>query len=172
MFAIIDIETTGGNCSQGKITEIAIFIHDGKQVINEFSTLVNPQMPIPPFVQRLTGITDQMVSTAPKFYEVAKEIVLITQNTTIIAHNSKFDYSFIKEEFKNLGYSFVREHLCTVKLSRKYIPFRASYSLGKLCKDLGIQVANRHRAKGDAEATVKLFEMILQENPEEIKIAI
>lgn len=168
MFAIIDIETTGGNAKQGKITEIAIFIHDGTKVVREFSTLINPTIPIPPFIQRLTGITDDMVVGAPKFYEVAKEIVQITQGTTIIAHNSKFDYSYIKEEFRSLGFRYERNHLCTVNLSRKYIPFRDSYSLGKLCKDLGIELKGRHRAKGDAEATVKLFELILKENPSEI----
>lgn len=168
MFAIIDIETTGGNARQGKITEIAIFIHDGLKVIREFSTLIDPQTTIPPFIQKLTGITDDMVVGAPKFYEVAKEIVQITQGATIIAHNSKFDYSYIKEEFKSLGYKYERNHLCTVVLSRKYIPFRASYSLGKLCRDLGIELKGRHRAKGDAAATVQLFEMILKENPTEI----
>jgi DNA polymerase-3 subunit epsilon len=168
LFAIIDIETTGGNARQGKITEIAIFIHDGKKVVREFSTLINPTIPIPPFIQRLTGITDDMVTDAPKFFEVAKEIVQLTEGATIIAHNSKFDYSYIKEEFKSLGYKYERNHLCTVVLSRKYIPYRNSYSLGKLCKDLGIELKGRHRAKGDAAATVKLFEMILKEKPSEI----
>jgi DNA polymerase-3 subunit epsilon len=160
MFAILDIETTGGSPKTEKITEIAIFFHDGKKVVDEWSTLINPEKPIPYFITGLTGITNEMVADAPRFYEVAKELVERTEKHTIVGHNVKFDYSFIKSEFKNLGFEFERNTLCTIQLSRKIIPGHQSYSLGKLCKDLGIEITGRHRAAGDALATVKLFELL------------
>lgn len=161
MYAIVDIETTGGSALRDKITEIAIYIHNGEKVVDEYSSLINPERMIPPHIVSLTGITNEMVADAPKFYEVAKRIVEYTQDRVFIAHNVSFDYSFIKSEFKRLGYAYRRDHLCTVKLSRKLIPGMRSYSLGKLCDELGINLQNRHRAAGDALATVKLFELLL-----------
>lgn len=163
-FAILDVETTGGNAIQNKITEIAIYLHDGEKVIDEFVSLINPECSIPPFIARLTGITDEMVENAPKFYEVAKDIIEFTEGATVVAHNAQFDYSFIRQEYKSLGYSFTRDYLCTVRLSRKLIPGFKSYSLGNLCKSLGIPLENRHRAHGDAFATVKLFELLLEKD--------
>jgi DNA polymerase-3 subunit epsilon len=160
MFAILDIETTGGSPTTEKITEIAIFFHDGEKVVNEWSTLVNPEKSIPYFITGLTGITNEMVADAPKFYEVAKEIVELTEDHTIVGHNVSFDYSFIRSEFKRLGFDFSRRTICTVKMSRKAFPGHKSYSLGKICKELGIEISDRHRAAGDALATVKLFELI------------
>lgn len=164
MYAILDIETTGGHFSYEKITEIAIYIHDGKQITDSFSTLINPEKFIPPFITRLTGITNEMVEEAPRFFEVAKEIVKITEGKIIVGHNVQFDYGFIKEEFRSLGYSFNRDKLCTVRLSRKILPGHRSYSLGKLCTSIGIHHENHHRADGDALATVKLFELLLKED--------
>ncbi|MDX2002869.1 MAG: exonuclease domain-containing protein [Chitinophagales bacterium] len=164
MYAIIDIETTGGNSRTDRITEIAIFVHDGEKITAEFSSLINPECRIPYYITELTGITDKMVEQAPKFYEVAKQIVQLTEGTTIVAHNAKFDYHFIRNEFKSLGYEYSKETLCTVKLSRKLLPGHASYSLGKLCRDLNIDLQHRHRAAGDAAATVKLFELLLQKD--------
>jgi DNA polymerase III subunit epsilon len=161
MYSIIDIETTGGSPKTEKITEIAILIHDGVNVINEFCTLVNPEKKIPGFITGITGISDEMVANAPKFYEIARKVVEITENKIFVAHNAAFDYGFIFEEYRNLGYAFERNRLCTVKLSRKLIPGLRSYSLGKLCSDLNIPISNRHRARGDALATVKLFEILL-----------
>jgi DNA polymerase III subunit epsilon len=163
MYAIVDIETTGGSHKCEKITEIAIFVHDGEKVIREFSTLVNPEKSIPYFITNLTGITNEMVAHAPKFYEIAREVVEITENCIFVAHNVSFDYHFVREEFLNLGYDFQRETLCTVKLSRKFIPGKRSYSLGNICQELGIDINGRHRAAGDALATVKLFEVLLSE---------
>jgi len=160
MFAILDIETTGGSPKTEKITEIAIFFHDGEKVVDEWSSLLNPEKNIPYFITGLTGITNEMVADAPKFYELAKELVERTENHTIVGHNVNFDYSFIKSEFKRLGFAYDRKTLCTVKLSRKIFPGHKSYSLGKICKDLGITIMDRHRAAGDALATVKLFEML------------
>lgn len=164
MYSIIDIETTGGNCTTGKITEIAIYKHDGYEITNEFSSLINPETPIPIFIQQFTGITDSMVKDAPKFYEIAKKIVELTQNTIFVAHNVGFDYSFVKQEFKNLGYNYQRNKLCTVRLSRKLLPGHKSYSLGKLTTDLQINMTHRHRAAADAAATVRLFEILLKKS--------
>lgn len=161
MYAVIDIETTGGSPKSEKITEIAIFVHDGNKITDEFTSLVNPEKNIPYYITGLTGITNEMVADAPKFYEIAKKIVELTENNIFVAHNSNFDYNFIKNEFKLLGYDFKREQLCTVKLSRKIIPGLRSYSLGKLCSELGISINGRHRAAGDAYATVQLLETLL-----------
>ena len=160
MFAILDIETTGGSPKTEKITEIAIFFHDGEKVVDEWNTLLNPEKSIPYFITGLTGITNEMVADAPRFFEVAKELVERTENYTIVGHNVNFDYSFIKSEFKRLGFEYDRKTLCTVKLSRRILPGHKSYSLGKICKELGIEIHDRHRAAGDALATVKLFELL------------
>lgn len=164
MFAIIDIETCGGKFEpqRGRITEICILIHDGLQVTEKFSTLINPECYIAPIYTNITGITNQMVATAPKFHEVANIILKLTQNRTFVAHNVSFDYNFIKGEFAALGYEYEREKLCTVRLSRKLIPGKKTYSLGPLCQSLGISNDERHRAEGDAVATAKLFDILLQ----------
>ncbi len=166
MYAIIDIETTGGSPQHEKITEIAVYLHDGARVTGEFISLINPERFIPRYITQLTGITNEMVEDAPKFFEIAKELVRLTENRILVAHNATFDYNFIRWEFKHLGYDFKREKLCTVKLSRKLIPGFPSYSLGNLCKNLGIAINGRHRAAGDAYATVRLFELLLQKNNE------
>jgi DNA polymerase III subunit epsilon len=162
MYSIIDIETTGGNPLNEKITEIAVFLHDGVKIVDEFATLVNPEKRIPSFITQITGINDEMVSNAPKFYEIAKKIVDLTENTFFVAHNAGFDYGFVCEEFRQLGYNFKREKLCTVKLARKFIPGLRSYSLGNLCNEMNIPLNGRHRARADALATVRLFEMLFE----------
>lgn len=164
MFAIVDIETTGNSYKFGQITEIAVFQHNGIEVTDSFHTLIKPDMDIPYFITKLTGIDNEMVANAPKFYEVAKEIVQYTAGRTFVAHNVHFDYRFLREEYKRLGYSYFRNTLCTVKLSRKLLPGHSSYSLGNICHDLDIQIEGRHRADGDALATVKLFEILLKKN--------
>ena len=164
MYVIVDIETTGGNMKSGKITEIAIYRHDGEKIIDEFVSLVNPESYIPPFIVSLTGITNEMVEAAPPFYQLAKDVVEICKGAVFVAHNASFDYNFIKEEFRSLGFDFDMPAICTVKLSRKLLPGHASYSLGKICSDLGIGNTARHRAAGDALATVQLFEILLNKN--------
>ncbi len=164
-YAIIDIETTGTSYQHGKITEIAILIHDGKSIVHEFCTLINPEQKIPYRITQLTGINNRMVENSPKFYEVAAKIVEITEDCIFVAHNVSFDYNFIRQEFKSLGYDYHREKLCTVKLSRKLIPFKRSYSLGNLCRDLEIPNLHPHRALGDAKATAILFDLLLQIDP-------
>ncbi|MBN2213963.1 MAG: GIY-YIG nuclease family protein [Bacteroidales bacterium] len=164
MYAIVDIETTGGSPGHEKITEIAVIIHDGSKITEQFSTLLNPEKYIPPHITALTGITNEMVAEAPKFYEIAARIIELTENKTFVAHNAGFDYGFIKNEFKSLGYHFQRDRLCTVRLSRKLIPGLNSYSLGYLCDELGIDNKDRHRAAGDAMATARLMEILMDLN--------
>ena len=161
MYAILDIETTGGQFNEEGITEIAIYKFDGHEIVDQFISLVNPEKPIQPFVVKLTGINNAMLRSAPKFYEVAKRIIEITQDCIVVAHNSSFDYRILRTEFSRLGYDYIRPTLCTVELSQKLIPGQPSYSLGKLVRSLGIPLADRHRASGDAMATVKLFKMLL-----------
>ena len=162
MYAIIDLETTGGQPTQDRITEIAVYIHDGEKIVDEYTTLLNPGRAIPPFITQLTGITNEMVSTAPKFHEVARKVVEITEGCVFVAHNVRFDYSFLKKEFADLGYNYSRKTLCTVRLSRSLIPGQPSYSLGKLCQSIGIPLEGRHRAAGDAHATALLFGRLLR----------
>ena len=164
MFAIVDIETCGGKFEfrKGRIIEISILVHDGLSVVEKFTTLINPECYISPFFRGLTGITNEMVESAPKFYEVAKKIIELTENKIFVAHNVGFDYGFIKEEFASIGYTYKRDTLCTVRLSRKLIPGKKSYSLGNLCEHLGIVNQAQHRAEGDATATAKLFDILMQ----------
>lgn len=161
MYAIVDIETSGGNYQTAKITEIAIIIFDGEKICDSFVSLINPECYIPDFITKITGITNEMVKNSPKFYEVARKIVEITANRIFVAHNANFDYNFIKKEFKELGYDFSRKTICTVELSRKLMPNHASYSLGNICNDLNITINGRHRAEGDATATTELFRRLL-----------
>ena len=149
-----------------KITEIAVFLHDGKEITGEYSTLVNPERNIPYFITNLTGITNEMVENAPRFYEIAKKLIELTEGRTFVAHNARFDYSFIRQEYKSLGYNFKRSILDTVALSRKLLPGHCSYSLGNICKDLNIMINGRHRAGGDALATVRLFEILIAKDQE------
>jgi DNA polymerase III subunit epsilon len=168
-YVIIDIETTGGSPKNSKITEIAMYKHDGISIIDEFETLINPEIPIPDFIINLTGINNEMVKNAPKFFEVAKKIVEFTEDCIFVAHNVSFDYSVIRQEFLTLGYDYRRKNLCTVIASRKIIPGHASYSLGKLTSDLGISIVGRHRAGGDALATSKLFTILNQTDEVELQ---
>ncbi|ULC58538.1 GIY-YIG nuclease family protein [Flaviramulus sp. BrNp1-15] len=164
MYAILDIETTGGKYNEEGITEIAIYKYDGHQVVDQFISLVNPERDIQPFVVNLTGINSGMLRNAPKFYEVAKRIVEITDECILVAHNAQFDYRILCTEFRRLGFEYERKSLCTVELSKYLIPEQPSYSLGKLVRSLGIPVTDRHRASGDALATVKLFKMLLDKD--------
>jgi DNA polymerase III subunit epsilon len=164
MYAIVDIETTGGKFNEEGITEIAIYRFDGHEITDQLISLVNPEKPIQAFVVQLTGINNAMLQNAPKFHEIAKRIVEITQDCVLVAHNSSFDYRILKTEFRRLGYDFKKKTLCTVELSKKLIPDLPSYSLGKLVRSLGIPVTDRHRASGDALATVKLFKLLLEKD--------
>ena len=166
MYAILDIETTGGQFNEEGITEIAIYKFDGHEIVDQFISLVNPEIPIQPFVVKLTGINNAMLQSAPKFFEVAKRIIEITTDCVVVAHNADFDYRILRTEFRRLGYDFNTKTLCTVELSKNLLPEQPSHSLGKLVRALGIPMADRHRASGDALATVKLFKMLLDKDLE------
>jgi DNA polymerase III subunit epsilon len=162
MYAIVDIETTGGHAASNSITEIAIFLFDGEKVTGSYQTLINPGQRIPVYVQGLTGITDDMVANAPRFSEVAPKIFELLQDRVFVAHSVNFDFSFVKYQLQKEGFELKSKKLCTVRLSRKLLPGYPSYSLGNLCDHLGIHIQGRHRAAGDAGATVALFQLILQ----------
>lgn len=162
MYSIVDIETTGNSIKGSKITEISIFKYDGHDIVDEFTSLVNPQSEIPYFITRLTGIDNDMVRDSPTIADIADDILKITEGTIFVAHGVNFDYNIIKNELRKTERDFVRKKLCTVRLSRKLIPGYHSYSLGKLCSALGIPLTNRHRARGDAHATTLLFGQLLR----------
>ncbi len=164
MYAVLDLETTGGQFNEEGITEIAIYKFDGHEIIDQFISLVNPEKEIQDFVVKLTGINNKMLVNAPKFFEIAKRIVEITKDCTLVAHNTSFDYRVLKNEFNQLGFDYERNTLCTVELSKKLIQDAPSYSLGKLTRSLGIPITDRHRASGDALATVKLFKILLDKD--------
>ncbi len=166
MYSIIDIEGNGGEFRKECIIDIAIYKYDGHKIVDQFSSLVNPQQDITPFVQRLTGITPKMVRTAPKFHELAKRVVEITEGTTLVGHNIDFDYRMLRQEFKRLGYAFEINTLDTIPLAKKLIPKAESYSLGKLVKSLGIPLTEAHRAGGDARATLDLFKLLISKDVE------
>ncbi len=171
MYAILDIETTGGQFNEEGITEIAIYKFDGHEIVDQFISLVNPEIPIQSFVVNLTGINNAMLKNAPKFFEIAKRIIEITDGCIIVAHNAVFDYRILRTEFRRLGYDFNTKTLCTVELSKKLLPEQPSHSLGKLVRALGIPIADRHRATGDAMATVKLFKILLDKDLEKTIVA-
>ncbi len=161
MYAILDIETTGGAYNEESIIEIAIYKFNGHEVVDQFISLIHAERDIQPFVQKLTGINAKMLKTAPKFFQVAKRIVELTEDCVLVAHNAQFDYRILRTEFSRLGFDYKRKTICTIELAKKLIPDKKSYSLGKLARTLGIPVSNRHRANGDALATVALFKLLL-----------
>jgi DNA polymerase-3 subunit epsilon len=169
-YAVVDIETTGGHAASNGITEISIYLHDGDTVVGHYETLINPGQHIPYYITGLTGITNEMVAKAPAFSEVAERIFALLQDNVFVAHNVNFDYSFVKHQLSECGYELDTNKLCTVRLSRKIFPGLPSYSLGNICGYLDIQIAGRHRADGDARATVTLLEKLIQnDNSDSIK---
>lgn len=164
MYAIVDIETTGGHASGNGITEIAICLFNGKKVTERYSTLVNPHRDIPVYITALTGINNEMVRKAPPFEDVAHDIYHLLNGKIFVAHNVNFDYSFVRHHLLAAGYDLQCNKLCTVRLGRKILSGLPSYGLGKICSNLGIEIESRHRAAGDAEATVKLFSILLQKD--------
>ena len=164
MYTIIDIEGNGAGYRQENIIDIAIFKFDGREIVDQFMSLVNPEADITPFVQKLTNITPKMVKTAPKFHEIAKRVVEITAGTTLVGHNIEFDYRMLRQSFKRLGYDFKINTLDTIPLAKKLIPGLESYSLGKLVRSVGIPIIDQHRAAGDARATVELFKLLISKD--------
>jgi DNA polymerase-3 subunit epsilon len=162
LFAIVDIETTGGNAEQGAITEIAVILHNGKEVEDRFCTLINPECSIPPYITALTGITQQMVAYAPRFEEIASTLFDLLQGRIFVAHNVNFDHSFLHQWFKKSDILFQPRKLCTVRYARKVVPGLPSYSLGNLCRSLNLHIEDRHRASGDVQATERLLNYLLE----------
>lgn len=161
LFAVIDVETTGGGIHGNRLTEICVVLLRGTKVVDKFTSLINPEKEIPRHITGLTGIDNAMVADAPKFYEVAKKVEELTRDAIFVAHNVNFDYNVLRNEFLELGFEYNRRKLCTVRLSRKLIPGLFSYSLGRLCDSINIPISNRHRAEGDTDATVILFQRLL-----------
>ena len=149
MYTIIDIESNGAGYGEEKIIDIAILRYDGHRIIDQFMSLVNPQSTITPYVQKLTSIRPKMVKTAPKFHEIAKRIIEITEGSTLVGHNIDFDYRMLRQSFRKLGYDFKINTLDTIPLAKKLLPNQESYSLGKLAKAIGIGITDQHRASGD-----------------------
>lgn len=167
MYAIVDIETTGGYAANNDITEVAIVLYDGERVIDRFESLVKPSKPIPYYIQVLTGITPQMVDNAPTFEDLSRKIYDFLQGAVFVAHNVNFDFSFLKHHLSQCGYELHGNKLCSMRLARKVVPGLPSYSLGNLCRELGIEIKNRHRAGGDADATAELMHYLFQRNAQD-----
>ncbi len=161
MFAIVDIETTGGHASSNGITEIAIVLHNGKEIEGKYTSLVNPNVPIPVYVQSLTGITNSMVATAPQFSALAPYIFNLLKGRIFVAHNVNFDYSFVKHHLQEAGFDLTTQKLCTIRTARKLFPGYRKYGLESICRELDIAISHRHRAEGDALATTKLLELLI-----------
>jgi DNA polymerase III subunit epsilon len=166
-FAIVDIETTGGYAEGNGIIEIAIILFNGKEIEGRYQTLINPGMPVPRYISTLTGITNEMLYTAPKFEEVASHIFNLLNKKTFVAHNVNFDYSFVRHHLQKHGYELDAKKLCTVRLCKQVFPGYLKYSLGSICSALNIPIRNRHRAFGDAEATVELFSRVIAADKED-----
>ena len=162
IFAVTDIETTGGSPSVSSITEVAVMLTDGKEIIREYQSLVNPRTKIPHFITVLTGITDEMVEDAPLFEEIAEDLLDIFNDAVFVAHNVNFDYSFLKAAFEQCGHSFNKSKLCTVRYTRKIFPGISSYSLGSLCNHFDLKNDNPHRAMNDTMMAQQLLAQALE----------
>ncbi len=164
MYAIVDIETTGGYAANNDITELAIVLHDGQKIVDKYQSLIHTDREIPRYIQVLTGINPAMLRNAPPFAEIAPKVYELLKDKVFVAHNVNFDYSFLKHNLDACGYNLDVSKLCTVRLTRKVFPGLPSYSLGNLCRQLEVPITQRHRAGGDAEATALLFDLLLRNN--------
>src|SRR4030095_14801848 len=166
MYAIVDIETTGGYAANNGITEVAIVLHNGKEVEGKYQTLVNPNQKIPLYITALTGINQSMVAESPPVEVIASNIHRLLKDRIFIAHNVNFDYSFLKHHLLSAGFELSCRKICTVRLARQVFPGLPSYSLGNLCRHFDIPITDRHRAGGDAAATTLLFEHLMRNGAE------
>ena len=158
-FAVVDLETTGGTAEVGRITEVGIVLLDDCEVVKTFSALVDPGMPIQPFVQHLTGITDEMVQGKPQFSAIAEEVAELLQDRIFVAHNVQYDCKFMRAELKRCCIKIDPPRLCTVKISRRFFPGLPSYSLHKLTQSLELPEFNHHRALDDAMAAAEILKL-------------
>lgn len=168
MYSIIDIECNGGKFGKERIIDIAIYRFDGYKIIDSFASLINPEDSITSFVQKLTNISEKMVKTAPKFHEIAKKIIQITENSTLVGHDVNFDYRILKQSFLDLGYNFEINLLDTLPLSKILIPEMENYNLKELSKNLNIPLLQHHRASDDALATLELLKILLKKDTENL----
>lgn len=165
--AIVDLETTGANASWDRITEIAVIEVEDGEVSGEWSTLVNPETPIPPAIQALTGITNDMVESAPTFATLARDLHERLAGRVVVAHNARFDYGFLRQEFERSGIRYSARTLCTVKLSRRLYPGHARHNLDSLIDRHGLACRARHRALGDADAVWQFLRVAAAEHGDE-----
>jgi DNA polymerase-3 subunit epsilon len=165
LYCIVDIETTGGNATSARIIEIAIVKFDGIDVVSTYSTLINPRSKVPPFISKLTGISDKMLIDKSFFEDVADDILEFTEDCCFVSHPIKMDYEFVQKEFSRIGLSFERETLCTMQLTKKFFSNLDHYSLKSLCEKFDIKNHYPHRALGDAMATTELLKYIIKINP-------
>lgn len=164
MYAVVDVETTGNHRGGDRIIEIAIIITDGEKIIKEYQTLVNPQKSINPYVEKLTGIYESMVKTAPTFSEVAEEVFSMLEGHVFVAHNVSFDYTLVEGELNRAGYAFNASQIDTITYARRVFQGLQSYSLGNVCDALGLPHIDRHRAYGDTLATTHLFHLLIKKD--------
>ncbi len=160
MYCVVDIESSGGPFGKESMIEIAAFRFDGEEVVDQLISLVHPHRKVQPFVAKMTGITDKMLIRAPRFHEIAKRIIEITEDAILVGHNVEFDYRMIRQEFDRLGYQFERSTLDTISLAESLIPGLKSYGLDALCEELGLNRPAKHRAEHDARATLELFQIL------------
>ena len=163
-FAVIDIECTGGTFGSERIIDVAICGLENGEVVDQLVSLVNPEKGIDPYVTKLTGITNKMVRTAPKFYELAKRVVKITENCTFVAHNISFDYRVFQQEFESMGFDYHRATLDTIPYCERIFPDWENYGLKTVSKELGLVNSSRHRAEGDARLTLELLKILLEKD--------
>lgn len=166
-FAFLDLETTGGSAATDRITEIGIQFWRAGECVGQWQTLVNPQTRISPFIEQLTGISNAMVANAPLFADIADELEQRLDGVVFVAHNARFDYGFVKGEFRRLGRMFLAKVLCTVKLSRRLYPEFQRHNMDALIERHGLQQVQRHRAMGDVAAMLGFFEHALAQQGEE-----
>ncbi len=171
MFCVLDIESSGGPFGKEAIIEIALFKYDGQEVLDQLISLVHPHREVQAFVTKMTGISNKMLVRAPRFQEIAKRIIEITEDSILVGHNVAFDYRMLRQEYGRLGYTYERKTLDTIGLSEELIPGLSAYGLDKVAKELGILNTNKHRAEGDARTTLELFR-ILQEKDREKNIGV
>lgn len=166
-FSILDLETTGGSPYFDRVTEVGLLKIENGELVKTFHTLVNPEVPIPEFITQITGITNSHVAGAPKFSEIEQQLEQLLLDTTLVAHNSDFDYGFLAEEYRRIGKKFSMKSLCTVKLSRALFPEHKRHNLDSLIERFEFSIVNRHRALDDATILWEFLNLLPSKFPQE-----
>lgn len=167
-YTIIDLETTGGSPYFNRIIEVGLLRVERGEVVSRYNQLINPEIPIPEIITTITGLTNNDVYGAPVFEQVADEILSYIEDSVFVAHNALFDYGFLKEEFRRLGYGFNIDRLCTVKLSRQLYPEHKHHNLSALIERYNFNAGSRHRAFDDANVLWQFLQKVQQEFPVDI----